>query len=151
MARKRVKRLRKTDTQAKRFNPTVLILGLGFVALCVAAWWWNARSNQGVYDLSVVGEGVPVIVQVHDHNCHTCVQLQNNVKRAMNGFSEDELLYRIADLNRDEGTIESLKHGVGRTSLVLYDDQGISRGTIQGVQGVDTLRTAFQNLVDFEQ
>ncbi len=102
----------------------------------------NARMYE--HDLDRIGQGVPMVVQVHDPQCNVCVMLQNQTRKAMRAFDEDELQYVIADLTKPEGRALAIEHSVGKTTLLLFDGKGTRRSTLPGVRDSGTLESTFR-------
>jgi hypothetical protein len=71
-----------------------VVVGFGLAAF--------KRSYDDSPDLSVIGKGVPTVVQEHDPGCSLCNQLRSIASAAAERFG-DRLLYRIADINTPEG------------------------------------------------
>lgn len=97
-----------------------------------------AESN-----LDVIGKGTPVVVQIHDPNCPDCNRLQREARAAMGGFSEDELIYRVANLTTANGASFAAGHGHGRVTLILLNAQGRRVQVISGVHDRQTLAQDF--------
>ncbi len=55
------------------------VLLAGVVGSGLAAFKYNYNIS---HDLSVIGKGVPTIVQIHDPNCPLCNQLRRNADAA---------------------------------------------------------------------
>lgn len=83
--------------------------------------------------LDVIGQGIPVVVQIHDPNCPDCNRLQREARAAMRGFSDDELIYRVANLTTANGASFAAGHGHGRVTLILLNAQGRRVQVISGV------------------
>ena len=119
------------------------------VALIIAAgssalYAYNQRENT-VRDLSLVGTGVPAVVQVHDVTCPVCRELRSNVNRIDNEFSDDELLIRIADISTTEGNTFARRYTTARrVTLLFIDGDGDLVDVQTGVQSEDALRRAFR-------
>jgi len=100
------------------------------------------------HDLSRIGQGVPMVVQVHDPMCPSCVALQRQVRAAMGAFDEADLQYAIASLDKPEGRSLALDNGVGKITLLLFDAGGTRREVLHGVIDSDRLERAFRQHVD---
>ena len=94
------------------------------------------------HDLSVIGQGTPVVVQIHDPHCSLCNQLRRHADNAVDSFG-DRLLYRIADISTPEGRQLQLRHEVPHVTLLLFDGKGEVRRVLTGVKGEETLKHAF--------
>lgn len=95
-------------------------------------------------DLTRIGQGVPMVVQVHDPMCPTCLSLQKQVRRAMEAFGDEELQYAVASLDKPEGRDLAIRHGVGKITLLLFDARGERRDILHGVQQSDALERLFR-------
>ena len=95
------------------------------------------------HDLSVIGQGTPVVVQIHDPNCSLCNQLRRHAGNAVDHFGDERLLFRIADISTPEGRQLQRRHQVPHVTLLLYDGKGEVRRILNGVKGEDTLKHAF--------
>jgi len=93
------------------------------------------------HDLSRIGQGKPVVVQVHDPQCPTCTALQRETRKAMKQFGECDLLYLVADIKQPEGQVFAGKHNVPHVTLVLLDGQGKVTQVLSGMRYRDELRT----------
>lgn len=81
----------------------------------------NMREEK-VRDLSVVGTGIPAVVQVHDITCPVCTELRGNVERISGDYSERELLIRVADVATDEGLAFAARYTAARRATLLFID-----------------------------
>ena len=97
------------------------------------------------HDLSVVGQGEPVVVQIHDPSCGLCRRLMANSRQALKKVPE--LTYRIADVTDFDGADFQTQYNVPNVTLLLFDGKGKLRQTIQGVTSTDDLTIAFRALV----
>lgn len=121
----------------------------GIGALVVAGGGYfglgSYRAFAAEHDLSRLGQGKPVIVQVHDPSCPTCTALQRQTRNALKEFGECDLVYLIADINTPEGQAFAVQHGVGNVTLLLFDGQGGLQHTVQGMQTKDQLMPIFRS------
>lgn len=118
----------------------VLVIGGGIHAF--------DTNNKQRHDLSVIGEGKPVVVQVHDPSCPSCRQLMRSTETALETMPQIE--YRIADLTSKAGQEMASRFGAEKVTLLLFDDRGDHLGTIRGVQSVEDLKAAFQDQFSIE-
>jgi len=101
-------------------------------------------QNRGLHDLTLIGQGNPVVVQIHDPACQLCRRLMNNSRKALKG--QDDIVFRVADITTTDGKQFQMKHNVDTVSLVLFDATGKRVDTVQGVTPVDELKTRFSNI-----
>jgi len=99
-------------------------------------------NNKTLHDLSIIGEGKPVVVQVHDPSCPSCRRLKGATESALETMPD--IVYRIADLTNNEGREIGQRYGVGKVTLLLFDAKGKHVHTIQGVTPKEELITQFE-------
>ncbi len=100
----------------------------------------SVRAMQAEHDLSRVGQGKPVVVQVHDPQCSTCTALQRETRKAMKQFGECDLVYLVADISQQDGAGFANRYGVPHVTLLLFDGKGELRQTLQGMRYQDELK-----------
>lgn len=127
-------------------------LGYGALGVVVfgGAGLWGARHVQAInaeHDLSRLGQGIPVVVQVHDPKCPVCQSLQRQARKALRAFGEDEILYLVANIRTPDGDRFAARHGVPHVTLLLFDGQGNLHDILQGPREADALRPAFERLI----
>lgn len=124
------------------------ILGLVVLGVIAGVIWFFVSQENIEEDYSIVGQGEPVIVQVHQLNCADCDVLRANAKRALAEIDDDRLQYRMAYLHKSEGIAFASKHGAARyTTLILFDKFGRKKGVYVGLQDVDQLVDLFEGLL----
>ncbi len=116
------------------------VLLAGVVGSGLAAFKYSYDVS---HDLSVIGKGVPTVVQVHDPGCQLCQRLRKNANTAMRGF-DGKLLYRVADVTTPAGHAIQRRHQVPHVTLLLFDGDGELRNVLNGVRDSDSLRKAFE-------
>ena len=116
------------------------VLLAGVVGSGLAAFKYSYDVS---HDLSVIGKGVPTVVQIHDPHCSLCNQLRRNADAAADRFG-DRLLYRIADISTPQGRRLQQRHEVPHVTLLLFDGDGELRKVLRGVQDSDYLERAFE-------
>lgn len=127
-----------TSMTRRRLVTTVV----GVAALLLAAVSIHAYESgqQELHDLSVVGQGAPVIVQIHDPNCPTCRRLKKLVTEALD--SNDSVLYRLANIRTDEGKALQNKYSVPHVTLLYFNADGTHVHTTTGLQSPTQIRRA---------
>jgi len=95
-------------------------------------------------DLSGIGQGTPVIVQIHDPQCGLCIALQRQTRKALRAFSDEDVVYRVANIDTKDGAAHQQREGLPHVTLVLYDGRGQRVHVIQGVTPANELIKAFQ-------
>ncbi|MBX2823208.1 MAG: thioredoxin family protein [Gammaproteobacteria bacterium] len=106
-----------------------------------AIHFYDSR-NRELHDLTVIGAGHPVVLQVHDPSCPTCRSLKAKTESALEQLPE--IVYRIADLTQPAGKEIAEKYGVGKVTLLLFDHTGKHIATIQGDTPAATLEKTFR-------
>lgn len=153
MARKTTKRA-KSPSQPKETPQTrrsVLVKGAAYAAggLVLAggagAFAMDFRKKLAEQDLSVIGQGTPVIVQIHDPQCQLCTTLQRHTRRALRSIEDGAVLYRVANIKTEEGSAHQAREGLPHVTLVLYNGDGERVHVIEGVTPTEELIEAFQN------
>lgn len=96
------------------------------------------------YDLSVIGNGQPTVVQVFDFGCAECRQLRDNLA-AVQGEFEGQVQFRKADRGTPDGAVLALRHNAGHVTLLMFGPDGQLRNTLTGVQDPATIRAAISS------
>ncbi|MEX2443025.1 MAG: hypothetical protein WD492_05445 [Alkalispirochaeta sp.] len=144
--RQRQRGEKKQRTRARRRRRTmvgvvVALLGVGAVATVIAVANGEDRRAR---DLSLVGTGVPAVVQVHDITCPVCTELRANVESIEGEFSDDELVIRVADIATDEGLTFARQHTSNRrVTLLFLDGDGDLVDEQVGLRSPQELREVF--------
>ena len=125
--------------EIRRFTLIFAVLA-GVVGSGLAAFKYSYDIS---HDLSVLGKGIPAIVQIHDTSCSLCNQLRRNTDSAVKPFG-DRLLYRIADISTPQGRQLQLRHEVPHVTLLLFDGKGKVRNVLTGVKSEEVLQRAFE-------
>lgn len=117
----------------------------GAVVLGGAGAWGvtSVRADLAEQDLSIIGTGVPTIVQVHDPTCPICLDLQRQTRAALKMMPDDQIAYRVASIKSDVGNAFATLHGSSHATLLLFDGSGAITERIQGAQDSETLHRAF--------
>lgn len=122
---------------------------IGGAALIVAGvGFWGVRTVQASIaerDLSVVGQGLPTIVQVHDTQCQTCIALQREVRAALKDVGDADLEYRVADIKTDDGIAFASRFAATHSTLLFFDAAGNLTDRMVGPNTRDRLTSAFQS------
>ncbi|PTN11201.1 hypothetical protein [Nitrosomonas aestuarii] len=98
-------------------------------------------------DLSLIGQGTPVLLIVHDDNI-----LQSGATMAVMNEIRDEyderLIFLVADIQTPDGRTFADRHGFQPTALVFFSASGENRQTLYSPQTAESLRrelnTTFQ-------
>jgi len=127
-----------------RRNAIKLLIAVPVVGAAGAAIHRYDVQNRELHDLSPIGQGKPVVVQIHNPSCPLCRRLMGNARKALDG--NDDILFRVADVTSSEGEAFRQEHQGETVSLVLFDAKGRNRGTIRGVQTTEVLLEQFLQL-----
>ena len=73
-----------------------------------------------------------------------CTQLQRATRKALTCFSEDELVYLVANIRGDEGRQFAQHHLVPHVTLMLFDAAGKVQDVLSGVREAEELKPVFQ-------
>ena len=104
------------------------------------------KKKRALHDLSVIGTGVPVMVQVHDPACPTCRRLKSAATAAMENFPD--MAYRLADITTKEGKQFQTRYGVPHVTLLLFDPEGDHKHTISGLVDTEEINTTVSRVLD---
>lgn len=118
-------------------------------ALSVGGWVLadSYQTHTARHDLSVIGNGVPTVVQIHDPQCATCRALQGEMLSAAGAFSDELLEVRVANIRSTEGRALADRYGVPHVTLLLFDGAGEMQQVISGPNDRAALREAFETHV----
>jgi len=116
--------------------------GLGLASLGAVVLARHDARTRELHDLSVIGDGAPVVVQVHDPSCPMCRRLMGTTRDTLEGMPR--IRYRIADLTSADGRTFADGYRVGKVTLLLFDARGRHVDTVQGVTPAETLRRLFE-------
>lgn len=129
------------DARRRFLFGSVAALGLVFTAVGINAY---DQQHRELHDLSVIGGGAPVIVQIHDPGCPTCRRLKNIVSNAL--AANDPVLYRLADITTAQGRELQARYNVPNVTLLYFDQHGRRVHTTQGLLSASELRNHVMRL-----
>jgi hypothetical protein len=122
-----------------------LVLFLAFVVPLAGYGLLHYKNSYAVsHNLNDIGSGIPVVVQMHDTGCPTCLKLRRHVESALNQV-EGNLLFRIADISTVSGRSLQRKFDVPHVTLLLFDGNGELKRTMTGMKDSETLARAFNS------
>ena len=116
---------------------------LAIFAVAVAAY---SHNKQQEYDLTVIGNGTPTVVQVHDPNCQFCRRLKSNLNSVQADFMP-EVQFKTANIASAKGRKFASQHNVPHVTLLFFNKRGKRVHIQQGVTAPDKIRTLLQSLV----
>jgi hypothetical protein len=99
------------------------------------------------HDLSVIGNGIPTVVQVHDPSCRLCQQLRSNLLAATSALDDQALQVRIADIGSVTGANFASSHQVPHVTLLFFDARGNLVENLQGVKSEEEIERSVKSLL----
>ena len=114
------------------------------IALVILGVLWLAVSNlpRGYSrDLTQIGKGKNVVVQVHDHNLVGSIDLMETLNKVRPEYAAT-VEFVVADLLTQEGQAFATQHNVSSVTLIFFAPDGTRRGAIQGAQDPNSLRNS---------
>jgi len=123
----------KARIQRRMSRRTWILSGIGAVAAVSGAsalHTWDTRSKTA-HDLSVIGNGTPVVVQIHDTSCPICRRLKSAMNAALG--DQTDIQYRIADISKSDGRAIQQRFDVPNVSLLFFDGEGEHQYTHTGL------------------
>jgi thioredoxin-like negative regulator of GroEL len=153
MSRKKRKAKKQTNRKTANTNSIFKIKRRGLFKIALVAMLalpayaaisaYNKNQAQ-LRDLSIIGQGMPTLVQVHDETCPSCRQLLSSVKAVKDEFPELE--FRIADLRSSEGIKFSTRHQVSKVTLMFFDSDGKKLNVVAGLQTEQDVRSFIERM-----
>ncbi len=126
---------------------------IGGAVLLGGAGVWGVSAVQAdlaEQDLSIIGDGVPTIVQVHDPTCPICTALQKEARAALADIDDGALIYRVANITSNTGSVFANMHGSSHATLLFFDGAGNLTQRVQGATDRADLYDAFMAHLDRE-
>ncbi|ASJ72172.1 thioredoxin family protein [Granulosicoccus antarcticus] len=117
------------------------VVSLGVLGVAAGAISGYDTQQRELHDLTSIGAGKPVVVQIHDTSCPDCRSLKS---RSLNVLeNQSEIQFRLADISTSEGRELQNKYGVQKTTLLLFDAKGKLIDTVVGLQTNVQLESLF--------
>jgi hypothetical protein len=140
----------KKKVQKKRATnwKSIIQKSVFYVVLCsliVGTFLIYSNNNKIKYDLSIIGNGTPTVVQIHDHNCALCRQLKSNLDDVKTDFTDD-VQFKTANILAKKGASFAQKHDVAHVTLLFFNKKGDRVNTLQGVSSKEQIRNALEQL-----
>ena len=137
------------QTKAKTAAPTGLsslnrrtalkmLAGVGVTGFGVTSLHAYDKNQRMLHDLSVIGSGDAVVVQIHDPSCPTCRRLKSAVSTAVK--SRPGILFRLADITTTEGKAIQEKYQVPHVTLLFFNGAGRHIHTTRGLLTAEQVR-----------
>jgi len=143
-AKKTTNKAVKTTNQSKTLKNLLVTLCV-FAILAVPVYAFMQKSKIE-HDLSVVGNGTPTVVQVHDQGCRLCQRLKSNLGDVKGDF-KDKIQFKTADINKKSGRDFARKYNVPHVTLLFFNKEGTRVNSTQGVISSAEIKTNLENLV----
>ena len=139
--------VRNKTTKTYNYSKTLkrIFITLCFLSIIVVPVYAYIQNSKVEYDLSVVGNGKPTVVQIHDPGCRLCNQLKSNLSEVKDEFKE-KIQFKTANIVKREGRRFASKYNVPHVTLLFFDKKGQRVNTIQGVSSSVDIKSSLQNL-----
>lgn len=125
---------------AKKAAITLSVVGVIF-----ASFFAYSNKLKIEHDLSVVGNGTPTVVQIHDPGCQLCNQLKTNLGQVKGEFTDD-IQFKTANIKTNKGRSFADRYRVPHVTLLFFDGRGNRVNMIQGVTPAEDIREALESL-----
>ena len=119
-----------------------------FMTVIIGLAIWHLPRGYSV-DLSQIGKGKNVAVQVHDHNLVNSTYLMENLSK-VRGEYEGVIEFVVADVNIAEGRAFAQMHKADPATLLFFAPDGKHLGSVQGVQTPDALKNILNRAFNLE-
>lgn len=116
-------------------------VSLGVMGVAAGAISGYDAKKRELHDLTSIGAGKPVVVQIHDTSCPICRRLKSRSMTVLG--DQEEIQFRIADIVTAKGRELQEKYGVQKTTLLLFDAEGNLVDTVFGLQTIEELEQLF--------
>ena len=114
------------------------------LTITIVSYLWY-ESSKDVNDLSLIGKGENVIVQVHDPGWGSCRELKRVVNSLKPEYTE-KIRFILANLNSREGRWFAEYHNVGRVTLIFFKPDGTKINSLTGELDPKNLRKIFDRV-----
>ena len=118
------------------------VAGIGVAGVGASTLHAYDKNQRTLHDLSVIGGGKPVVVQIHDPSCPTCRRLKSAVTTALEGT--ENIQFRLADITTSEGKALQNKYNVPHVTLLFFNQAGKHVHTSQGLLSADQVESRIQ-------
>ncbi len=128
-----------TTAAVKKSRLTTNVIIAAFMAGTIWLAIWNLPRGYSV-DLSQIGKGTNIVVQVHEHNLVSSTDLMESLSK-VRGEYDGVIEFVVADLNLAEGRAFAKMHNVDAVTLLFFASDGFHLGSVQGEQTPGALRS----------
>ena len=143
------KRQKLTGSRKRKFNGLKALKNSLFfsaiVSVLAVAIYFYSSHKQLEYDLSVIGNGKPTVVQIHDPGCQLCQRLKRNLDSVKSDFTPD-MQFKVANIGSKAGREFARQHNVEHVTLLLFDKRGKRVETLEGVKPASEIKAALTRL-----
>lgn len=127
------------DTVPPRFRfLSIKLVFVVFLAGLVGLAIWNLPRGYST-DLSRIGQGGNVVVQVHDHGLVNSTALMESLNRVRHDY-KGVIEFAVADLQIPQGRAFAESHDAEAATLLLFAPDGTRLGVVQGAYEPVVLR-----------
>ena len=139
--------VRNKATKTYNYSKTLkrIFITLCFLSIIVVPVYAYIQNSKVEYDLSVVGNGKPTVVQIHDPGCRLCNRLKSNLGEVKGEF-KDKIQFKTANILKPKGRVFASKHNVPHVTLLFFDKKGQRVNTMEGVSSSDDIKSSLQSL-----
>ncbi|MGD8572359.1 MAG: hypothetical protein PVH98_07830, partial [Gammaproteobacteria bacterium] len=95
-------------------------------------------------DLSVIGQGKPVVVLAHNKDSVQSLKLMDMLNKVRHEY-DDRMMFRVVDINTPEGRAFIDRQQVQLGTLLLFAPDGARRQVIGGIRQEAELRATLNN------
>jgi len=106
------------------------VIGAAVLLFGATSLYGYEKNQKKLRDLSVIGAGKPVVVQIYDPSCTTCRRLKKTATIAVK--DDPNINFRIADITTTEGKAIQTKYNVPHITLLYIDAKGRHKYTTRG-------------------
>lgn len=96
-------------------------------------------------DLSKIGQGLPVVVLMHDKNSVKSLALMELLNKIRSDYA-GKIDFLAVDIDSQEGQVFSRRQAVGGITLLLFDAHGIRRAVLDQSADENSLRSVLDGL-----
>jgi hypothetical protein len=124
---------------AARSTIIVLVIIAVFIAAAITLLPKGFSS-----DLSVIGQGKPVVVLAHNKDSVQSLKLMDMLNKVRHEY-DDRMMFRVVDINTPEGRAFIDRQQVQLGTLLLFAPDGARRQVIGGIRQEAELRATLNN------
>jgi len=96
-------------------------------------------------DLSKIGQGLPVVVLMHDKNSVKSLALMELLNKIRSDYA-GKIEFLAVDIDSQEGQVFSRRQAVGAITLLLFDAHGVRRAVLDQSADENLLRSVLDGL-----